>query len=147
MDKITASILSGSRAVGVSVLRQPAAAGSARRLFASAPEAKVINNEYVLRPVPGDSGSYYLAVTKDKMDTLKDLSFIDFTKQNKVQKDEYLLSVESAKTMFDFMSPATLEIIALNKKFAEQPSEDTLKQLKEQPELEENYLMIVKVDD
>ncbi|CDR97170.1 hypothetical protein, conserved [Babesia bigemina] len=146
MDKLIAPLVGQARAVRAGVARQALGATGGVRHVATSAGAAIADSGYVLKPVPGETGRYYLAFAKDKMEALKDLSFIDFTKQNKVQKDEFLLSVESAKTMFDFMSPATLEIIALNKKFAEQPSEDTLKQLKEQPELDDNYLMIVKME-
>ncbi|KAK1933189.1 hypothetical protein X943_002584 [Babesia divergens] len=146
MDKFASSVLSGSRALNAGISRAAGRTVALGRRFSSGTDDIVINNEYVLKPVPGDSGKYYFAFTKEKMASLKELSFIDFTKQKRIEKNEFLLSVESAKTMFDFMSPATLEIISLNKKFAEQPSEDTLKELKEKPDLEDNYLMIVKLE-
>ncbi|GBE59218.1 glycine cleavage system H, putative [Babesia ovata] len=146
MDKIITPLVGRAKSVRAVVSRQALGAATGGRDLATSTGAALGDSGYVLKPVPGETGRYFLAFAKNKMEKLKDLSFIDFTKQNKVQKDEFLLSVESAKTMFDFMSPATLEIIALNKKFAEQPSEDTLKQLKEQPELDDNYLMIVKME-
>ncbi|KAK1444791.1 hypothetical protein BgAZ_106970 [Babesia gibsoni] len=147
MVKLASSLLTGSRLVGAGLGNVRARAAAAGRLFGTLPEATVFNNEYVLKPVPGEAGKYYLAFTKDKMGDLKDLSFIDFTKERRIKKNDFLLSVESAKTMFDFMSPATLEIIAVNKKFAEKPSEDVLKELKADPELDDNYLMIVKIEE
>ncbi|ORM40138.1 uncharacterized protein BXIN_1153 [Babesia sp. Xinjiang] len=130
---------------GSAVARSAPGTHATKRLFAAESAAIDVSGEYVLKPVPGESGKFYLSFKKDKMASLKDLSFIDFTKNSNVQKGEFLLSVESAKTMFDFMSPATLKIIAFNKKFVEKPTEDILKKLKDDPEIEDNYLMIVEM--
>ncbi|GFE53059.1 glycine cleavage system H protein, putative [Babesia ovis] len=146
MDSVKSILKRGPRTISSAVGARGGVIQLSKRTVGSESAARNLDGEYVLRPVPGQSGKFYLGFSKDKMASLKDLSFIDFTKDNKVNKGDFLLSVESAKTMFDFMSPATLKIIALNKKFVEKPTEDVLKELKEKPELDDNYLMVVEMD-
>ncbi|EDO07995.1 hypothetical protein BBOV_III004320 [Babesia bovis T2Bo] len=145
MDTIRSVLKRGQRTVSGVVGARGASSLISKRSVASESVCREVHGDYVLKPVPGEASKYYLSFSKDKMESLKELSFIDFTKDNVVNKGEFLLSMESAKTMFDFMSPATLKIIKRNKKFADRPSEDVLKELKEDPELDENYLMVVEL--
>ncbi|UKK02232.2 hypothetical protein MACK_001588 [Theileria orientalis] len=113
-----------------------------KRYYNTSSNQKKLEDDYYIKDT--ESNYRLLGVTKNKFKDFNEIVYINFTEERELKRGDYLFSVEDSKTLYDFYSPLDCTIEEINPKFANRATEEVLKDLFENPEYDNNYLVKVK---
>ncbi|BAM39946.1 uncharacterized protein TOT_020000217 [Theileria orientalis strain Shintoku] len=113
-----------------------------KRYYVTSGNQIKLEDDYYIKEA--ESNFWLLGVTKSKFKDFNEIVYINFTEETELKRGDYLFSVEDSKTLYDFYSPLDCTIEEVNPKFANQTTEEVLKDLFDNPEGDKNYLVKVK---
>ncbi|UKJ90231.1 hypothetical protein MACJ_001162 [Theileria orientalis] len=113
-----------------------------KRYYSTSNNHRKLEDDYYIKDT--ESNYRLLGVTKNKFKEFKEIVYINFTEERELKRGDYLFSVEDSKTLYDFYSPLDCTIEEVNPKFANQTTEEALKDLIDNPEDNNNYLVKLK---
>lgn len=65
---------------------------------------------------------YTLIMTPELQDDIGTVGFVEFTKAEKIEKNDSLLELEASKTVLDLASPLAGKVVAVNEKATDEPT-------------------------
>ena len=65
---------------------------------------------------------YTLSMTPELQDDVGTVGFVEFSRKEKLEKDDVILRLEASKTVLDINTPLAGDVIEYNKKAEEEPT-------------------------